>query len=138
MITDGGISEDSYGCEHDTMRYTSDMVDGPVTYDPSCSSLGLQIYPGAYALCNASGLTPCDVDSITTHMKNDLNVSILNVLVGTASSLDPSRMSTLSSCDTATVDETCVYLQKDFSDFDELAAAAATIAQDVSVNVGIR
>ena len=153
IITDGIISEDSYAQDPDwtTMLFTDTMVDdfydagsAYELYFTSGEYYGyyvteMWIAPGAYAFCQSAGISVCSVDNIARYMKDDLGITIQNVLVGSEDIFTAdvtSRMSQLSSCDSSAVDyDGCAYLSKS-DDFEALNDAATTIAASVATQVG--
>ena len=153
IITDGVISEDSYAQDPDwtTMLFTDTMVgdfyDAGSAYELYFTSgeyygyyvTEMWIAPGAYAFCQSAGISVCSVDNIARYMKDDLGITIQNVLVGSEDIFTAnvtSRMSQLSSCDSSAVDyDGCAYLSKS-DDFEALNDAATTIAASVATKVG--
>ncbi|KAH8091159.1 hypothetical protein JL720_6044 [Aureococcus anophagefferens] len=153
IITDGVISEDSYAQDPDwtTMLFTDTMVenfyDAGSAYELYFTSgeyygyyvTEMWIAPGAYAFCQSAGISVCSVDNIARYMKDDLGITIQNVLVGSEDIFTAnvtSRMSQLSSCDSSAVDyDGCAYLSKS-DDFEALNDAATTIAASVATQVG--
>ena len=143
VVTDGIISEDAFHqCGTHTMIYDSNMTDnfydaGKYLFiDNDCirSTHSMWIAPGSYELCMYHGIKPCTVDSISIYMKNVLNISIANILVGTFDKDIQSRMYALSSCNTYNHNY-CPYLQTS-DNFDDLALAANHIASSIAVDVG--
>jgi len=80
-------------------------------------------------MCAAKGIPgPCNLDSITTYLKEDMGVILMNVMVGSdfvGSTLE--RMYELSSCNG--YDEDCSYAGA-YSDFNALEEAVETLVCD--------
>ena len=126
VVTDGELTEDTYtqcvdGGALDTMEYTSSMVDDyyNARYDGvqgrTCQvayAYDLWVAPGAYAFCQARGLSSCTVDSMTDYVKGEMGVKILNVMVGSFD--DAAKEIEVESCCHDAEVETCYDAEEDY------------------------